>query len=406
MSRAWFYNIPYHGHINPTLPLVQELVNQGDQVTYYSTPEFSDRISATGADFRAYETPTAFKSTRTINHTTHVGGLVAEAAHALLPEVLSAVEQERPDYLIFDMSAPWGGIAGRRFHIPSIASFPHFPFIWRAAVNDQRVFRKMANSIRPGYGYTRRLARLTMKIVKDFKLRKVQDINVISSSAGLNIVFTSRYFQPYEEQFDETYHYIGPVIDFDRQEEPFDITRQEGQKLIYIAVGTVYEANLQFFRTCFQALAGDKYAVILSVGRSIDPSTLEPLPDNFTVAQYVPQLSILQEADLFITHGGMNSISESIFYTVPMIVVPNTLEQAINAARIEQLSAGLYFDSSRLTIETLRTSTDSAIKDSSLIRGLERIKTSFLQAGGVPRAAEQIQAFKQSHGISNTSPTK
>ena len=284
MARAWFYNIPYHGHINPTLPLVKELVERGDQVTYFSTAEFSDRISAAGAEFRAYENSTAFKATRTIDHTTHVGGLVAEAAHALLPEVLSAVEQERPDYLIFDMSAPWGGIASRRFDIPSAASFPHFPFNWRAAVNDQRVFRKMANSIRPGYGYTRRLARLTMKIVKDFRLRKVQDINVISSSADMNIVFTSRYFQPYEEQFDETYHYIGPVIDLHRQEEYFDVTRREGQKLIYIAVGTVYEADLQFFRTCFQALASDKYAVILSVGRSIDPSELKPIPDNFRVA--------------------------------------------------------------------------------------------------------------------------
>ena len=96
----------------------------------------------------------------------------------------------------------------------------------------------------------------------------------------------------------------------------------------------------------------------------------------------------------------MNSISESIFYTVPMIVVPKTLEQAINAARIEQLSAGLYFDPSHLTIETLRTSAESVLEDPSLISGLERIRTSFLQAGGVPHAADQIQLFKKKHNLS------
>jgi MGT family glycosyltransferase len=400
MARMWFYNIPYHGHVNPTLPLIRELVRRGDQVTYFSSPTFADRITATGATFRAYRKSTALEQSRQDTHTAYVGGLLAEATYGLLPEVLSSVEKEHPDYLMFDMSAPWGGIASRRFDIPAVTSFPHFPFYWRTVINDQRVFRKMLGSIRVGFGHWRRLLRLTGKTVKDFNLRKVQDINLLSSSAETNIVFTSRYFQPYEEKFDDSYLYIGPTIETDRREEEMEISRQAGQRLIYIAVGTVYKTNLQFFRDCLQAFDDRRYAVILSIGLAVDLAVLKPFLQNFTVAQYVPQLSVLQEADLFITHGGMNSIAESISYGVPMIVVPNTLEQSINATRVEQLQAGLYLDPAHLNVDTLQKAAERVLTDRSLVEGVEQIRRSFVEAGGVQRAAESIQAFKQKHGMS------
>lgn len=399
MARAWFFNIPYHGHINPTLPLIRELVHRGDIVTYFSIPAFADRIKATGAEYRAYGAAKAFEQSRTVAHTIHVGGLVAEATYDLLPEVLSSVEEERPDYLLFDMSAPWGNIASRRFDIPAVASFPHLPFFWRTILGDKRVFQKMLGSIRPGYGYWRRLQRQTKKIVTDYKLRKLQDVNVLSSSAESNIVFSSRYFQPYSDHFDDSYLYVGPVIETNRQEEPIAISKQGDKKLIYIAVGTVYEANLQFLRNCLSAFTDDRYEVILSVGRAIDPEIFEPIPQNFTVAQYVPQLSILQQADVFITHGGMNSIAESVTYGVPMIVVPNTLEQSINAARVEQLDAGLYLGPNQVGVEYLQKTVERVLADPSVSKGIERIQNSFSEAGGVERAANAIMAFKHKHGL-------
>ena len=104
------------------------------------------------------------------------------------------------------------------------------------------------HSLRPGQGYYRELQRQTGKLAKEQKLRKPSEINVLSSSAELNIVFSSRYFQPFEENFDDSYLYIGPVINTDRPDEAFAIKRLPGQQLIYIAVGTLYQANLTFFR--------------------------------------------------------------------------------------------------------------------------------------------------------------
>jgi UDP:flavonoid glycosyltransferase YjiC (YdhE family) len=144
-------------------------------------------------------------------------------------------------------------------------------------LNDSRVLRKGIQSIRPGYGYWRRLQRQTAKIIKDLRLRDPKSINVLSSSAELNIVFSSRLFQPYERHFNVSYLYVGPEIELDRQEEPMPIHKQVGEKLIYVAVGTVYQANLEFFRACFRAFADPRYRVVLSVGRAIDRKRSDPL---------------------------------------------------------------------------------------------------------------------------------
>jgi len=399
MTRVWFYNIPFHGHVNPTLPLMRELVRRGEDVIYFSSPAFEKVISATSVRYRAYENLGAFEQSRAATHIIHLGNLVADTTYALLPEVLSTVEAEKPDYMIFDMSAPWGGIASRRYGIPALASFPHLPFYWRTILNDRRVLRKGLQSIKPGYGYWRKLQRQTAKIVKDFKLRDPKDINVLSSSAELNVVFSTRYFQPYEQHLDESYLYVGPEIETNRQEAPLEIKKDEGQLLIYIAVGTVYRANLQFFQYCLQAFDDRRYRVIMSVGRAVDPADLGHVPRNFTVAQYVPQLVILQNADVFITHGGMNSISEAVYYGVPMIVVPNTIEQALNAARVEQLHAGVYLEPDRLSVEKLLQAVESVLGDPETRHGLEEIKRSFAEAGGVRRAADAIQTFKKHHGL-------
>ena len=402
MTRAWFFNIPTHGHINPTLPLVRELVRRGDEVTYFAGPRFEEKILATGAAYGDYGDAYAFEQSRTVAHAILQGSQLAEAATALLPSVLESIEKERPDYLLFDMSAPWGNIAAQRYQIPAVASFPHLPFNWRTFISDPRLLKKGYHSLRPGQGYYRELQRQTGKLAREQKLRKPSEINVLSSSAELNIVFSSRYFQPFEENFDVSYLYIGPVIHTDRPDEglgTFEIKKNADQKLIYIAVGTLYQANITFFQQCMAAFDDERYAVILSVGKAFDPAALGPIPPNFTVAQYVPQLDVLNQADLFITHGGLNSINEAVMALVPMIGVPNTIEQSVNSFRVEQLNGGLYLEPEKLTAEKLHAAAEQVLSDPAIPEGLAKIRQSFLEAGGVETAVAAIQDLKQAHGI-------
>ena len=68
----------------------------------------------------------------------------------------------------------------------------------------------------------------------------------------------------------------------------------------------------------------------MSTGRNTPHEQLGTIPDNFIVRHQVPQLEILQQVDVFVTHGGMNSVHEGLYYGVPQLVAPSHFEQYLN----------------------------------------------------------------------------
>lgn len=99
------------------------------------------------------------------------------------------------------------------------------------------------------------------------------------------------------------------------------------KKTIYISLGTVNNQNKAFFQNCIKALKDIEMNVIMSVGTIVDVASLGDIPANFRVEQSVEQIEVLQQVDMFLTYCGMNSVNESLYYGVPMILFPQTNEQ-------------------------------------------------------------------------------
>ena len=95
----------------------------------------------------------------------------------------------------------------------------------------------------------------------------------------------------------------------------------------------------------------------------------------------------------------MSSISEAVLNRVPMVVVPNTIEQSINAAVIARLNAGIYLEPSDLDAGKLRQAVGQVVDNPEMREGLEKIRQSYYEAGGVERALEAIQEFKGKYGL-------
>ena len=81
--------------------------------------------------------------------------------------------------------------------------------------------------------------------------------------------------------------------------------------------------------------------VIISCGNSLDQKLLGELPPNVQVYPYVDQLDVLSRADAFITHCGMNSVSESLYMAAPMVLYPQTSEQNAVARKTKEIGAGV-----------------------------------------------------------------
>ena len=160
--------------------------------------------------------------------------------------------------------------------------------------------------------------------------------------------------------------------------------------VVYVSLGTITNNDVNFFRICIDVFKNTKYNVIISLGKQISLTSLPSIPGNIFVRQYWPQLKILENSELFITHGGMNSIMESAYYGVPMIVVPQRMEQRICALRLQELGAGIFIDKKKFTKERLDKAINKIKTDPSFARQIKRLQNSIIKAGGYKKAVDEI----------------
>ena len=401
MTKYVVLNFPAYGHVNPTLAVVQELVARGEEVVYYNTEEFKEAIEATGATFQGYQssmgqiTPPPFLGRA---NNPPVGSILPkfmiEESRKVIPQVLERVRAERPDYIIYDGMALWARIVIQVLNVPAIMLRPSYAAnehtnLFAAQMAEQR------EAMPPEFFATMNpaLADLCATYnVPPFTMREI-----FSHSEPLTIVFLPRAFQPAGDTFDERFVFVGPSLLPRHQASDFPLEKLEKQPTLYISLGTVFNNQADFFNLCFSAFGESPWQVVLSYGKRIDPLTLHAVPQNFLLSAYVPQLEVLSRTDIFVTHGGMNSTMESLYYGVPMIVIPQMIEQALTARRVEELGLGISLDRDTVTVETLQEAVTRVSSDPVFRERTQAMQQEVRNAGGYRRAVDAIIQFSRSH---------
>ncbi|MBU3177554.1 glycosyl transferase [Clostridium estertheticum] len=380
MKKVLFVNVFGQGHINPTIGLVKELMNRGEQVTYIAGEEFREKIERTGATFIGHRTITHDKQLEVIDK-------LKEAIEQIIEAALNA--NEKYDYIVYDSVFFIGNELGRILKIPAICSITTF------AINDKtnilgEEFKKFDSMIQqfsnsPIYiDYAKHL-----KEKYGIKLPNLSNVN--TGSGMINIVYTSRYFQICNENFDDRYKFIGPSIADRNEETNFSLETNDKKKVIYISLGTVYNNNsIEFYESCFKAFGNMDLNIIMSVGKDTDISALTSIPSNFIIRNYVPQLEVLKQTDIFITHGGMNSANEGLYYDVPLILIPLSVDQPAVANRVAKLGAGIVIEKDKVTAKTLNQAVVKILSDKNFKINSEKIGESLREAGGFKRGVDEI----------------
>ena len=129
----------------------------------------------------------------------------------------------------------------------------------------------------------------------------------------------------------------------------------------------------------------------MSTGGRIAPESLGALPENVAVHSWVPQGEVLRRAALFVTHGGLNSIHDGLTLGLPLLLIPQQEEQTFNAMRVVELGAGLMLKRSQVTAERLRASATRLLTEPQFVAASRRIGDTLRTAGGVDKAADEIE---------------
>ena len=385
MSRIVFFCIPAHGHTNPTLGVVRELVSRGHEVLYYSYNVMREKIEAAGATFvscddydmeQKISPKDAVRVGKDLAFSTKI---LVDTTLSLDDKVCADMEKLQPDCIVADSMAVWGKAVALKLGIPFVSSTTTFAF-------NQHSAKIMKQSVGELFRMIFSMGKIGKEIKrlqdKGYPVKSVLDI-IQNDENTHTVVYTSPEFQPCAETFTDKYAFVGPSIRPAQSE-----IEKTKEKLVYISMGTVNNDMLPFYKKCIAALGQTDYQVILSVGNLVSVEQFGELPENVKIFSSVDQIAVLQKADVFLSHCGMNSVNESLFFSVPLVMLPQTPEQGGVATRVAQLGAGKKLE--KTDAEEIRKAVEEVLAKSSYKENAARIAEGFRSCAGAAGAADKI----------------
>jgi UDP:flavonoid glycosyltransferase YjiC (YdhE family) len=136
------------------------------------------------------------------------------------------------------------------------------------------------------------------------------------------------------------------------------------------------------------ALARTPHRYVVSKGPQHE---LIELADDMTGAEFLPQPAILPQVDLVITHGGNNTVTESIHFGKPMIVLPLFWDQHDNAQRMAECGFGVRLPTYEFEEQELHEAIDRLLGDGALRSRLADLSRRLQLEPGTIRAADSIE---------------
>jgi MGT family glycosyltransferase len=393
-----FVNMPAHGHINPTLPVVEELLRRGHRVRYATGADVLDKVRASGAE--AWEIPLRALRPPRLDEGFDPEQMVPQFNQMLddmqasLPMLEEQLAGDPPDAVCADVMTLLGRIVAEKLDLPHVSLVPNFASNEQFSMREE--FPAHNTSFDPNHPVFLRFAERMREFAAEQGVQIPMPGAANAQPAPLNVVFLPREFQLRADTFDGRFVFVGPCLGSRERREQWEPADPD-RPVLFVSLGTVFHDRLEFYRMCLEAFGDSPWQVAMSVGSEVDPADLGPLPENFEVRRHFPQTAVLRKARAFLSHTGMNSTMESLFYGVPLIAVPQMPEQSMNARRVEELGAGRGLDSAKLDASLLRNAVDEVAADESIRANVEALQRGIRSCGGPAAAAEAIEKHLSVH---------
>jgi MGT family glycosyltransferase len=398
--RLLFVALAGHGHVTPTLPLVTELVRRGHRVEYACGPEFGDAVAEAGAKWVALPGLPAFVPPAEVGPEVvalwfrhFFAGLAAT-----YPVLLDHCREQRPDGVVYDATNWPAWVVARRLGLRAVRTVPNLA--------ENETYSQVDDAITAGLDDDPQMAAFADDVA-GFAAAHGVDLDVAATmdvTEELNLVFVPRAFQPAGDTFDDRFRFLGPMIG-EREHVQSWASPHPELPLLYISLGSIFTDNPGFYSTCLDAFGDGRLQVAMTIG-GVEPAEVGTVPATVQVQPWFPQLAVLRQASAFITHAGMNSTMEALYYGVPMLAIPQMPEQAVNADRVAALGLGRRLSRATVTASALRRALDEVMASPEIRANLARMRAETRAAGGAAAGAQAIEEYLASRFTPSAGPDR
>ena len=360
-----FLTMIFEGHIPGAIQIIKDLISLGHNVTCYCLDTFENRLKKTRAKLKPISVG-KISLPKEVPPIAIYGFMIERFYDLVLTDVQNS--KEKYDYFFFDSFFD-GTQMNKIFNIPVLVG------VYMLPVGEMSPFLKNTTQNR---------------MISLIGLNKKYNLNIkdyvtmhYSGDTKYKLMLTSKLFHVETKLIDDSYFFIGPALEERPADESFNFKKDESKKLIYMSLGTVFNEKFNIYKLFIEAFGNSKeYQGIISIGKKNDIKDLGEIPENIKVYNYVPQLQVLKQCDIFITHGGINSINEALYLNhLPLIVIPQEIDQFDNAKQIEKLGAGIALNKDNLSSEILKSSVNKIAENLDKYKvGVEKIVNSFKEA--------------------------
>ncbi|MDX5576299.1 macrolide-inactivating glycosyltransferase [Streptomyces sp. ID01-9D] len=384
------FSIAAHGHVNPSLDVIRELVDRGHRVSYAIPASFAEKVAATGAE------PVIWTSTLPTDEDPEAWGtelidniepFLNDAIQAL-PQLAEAFAGDEPGLVLHDITSYPARVLAHRWGVPAVSLWPNL-VPWEGY--EKEVGEPMTAELKQTERGKAYYARFADWLTENGLGHVSSDDFVARPRRGL--VLIPEALQPNADRVNrEMYTFVG-ACQGDRADQGEWVRPAGAEKVLLVSLGSSFTKQPAFYRACVEAFRDlPGWHVVLQIGAHVDPAELGDVPDRVEVRSWVPQLAVLKQADAFITHAGAGGSQEGLVTGTPMVAVPQAVDQFGNADMLQSLGVARHLPMEEADAASLRAAVLALVDDPEVAARCERLSEQTAREGGTPRAADLIEA--------------
>lgn len=131
----------------------------------------------------------------------------------------------------------------------------------------------------------------------------------------------------------------------------------------------------------------------MATGHHLQPASLDRLPQNVAVHQFVQQDFVLAQCAGVVSHAGSGTVLGALQQALPMVSLPMGADQQLNAARLDDLGLGVSLRADAADVDRIRDAISQVLASPDMHRKLHAVAMELSMSPGPAAAITAVEAL-------------